>query len=360
MKALMIRLVVSLGVVATLGVNVAHADKSMAEAAKEVNTKMVKLFGSGGFRGLAAYGTGILVSKDGYILTINSPMLDTRDLRVHLSDGRRYHAKVIVSEPILDVALVKIDTVDELDLPFFDIAATAKQPLVKAGRAIMASSNTFEIATRSEPMSVQRGIVAAYTKLKGKRGVFAADYQGDVYVLDAITNNPGAAGGAVTTRSGQLLGLIGKELRNELTNTWLNYAVPVQATLSVVEDDGKKRTISIAEIVAKNKDYRVVNIDRSKAKQRNYHGIVLVPNVVEFTPPYVEAIHRDSPAAKSGLKPDDLIVYVDGLKIASINELNEMLSRVPPNQDVRLEVRRGDDLTTISLKMAEPKTKKKQ
>src|SRR6516162_6776211 len=75
------------------------ANPSMAEVAGQVNRKMVKLFGAGGFRGANAYGTGVLVSPDGYVLTASSLMLDTADLRVHLSDGRRYQAKVVVAEP---------------------------------------------------------------------------------------------------------------------------------------------------------------------------------------------------------------------------------------------------------------------
>src|SRR5437868_3591262 len=74
---------------------------TLAAVTDEVNGKMVKLFGSGGFQGLNAYGTGIVVSPDGYVLTVASPLLDT-DLRVHLSDGRRLTAKVVVAEPELD------------------------------------------------------------------------------------------------------------------------------------------------------------------------------------------------------------------------------------------------------------------
>ena len=76
--------------------------------AGDVNKKMVKLFGAGGFKGLPSYGTGILVSPKGYILTVNNHILTTVDLRVHLYDGRFYHAKVVAREPGLDVALVKI------------------------------------------------------------------------------------------------------------------------------------------------------------------------------------------------------------------------------------------------------------
>lgn len=336
----------------------AQADQSFAKAAEKVNGKLVKLFGSGGFRGLASYGTGILISPDGWILTVASPMLDTQDLRVHLADGRRYHAKVEKIEGVLDVALVKIDTKDELELPYFDIAAVAKKKPVEAGTQILGFSNQFQIATRDEPMSVQRGLVSAFTKLKGKRGIFQADYSGDVYVLDAITNNPGAAGGAITNRDGELLGIIGKELRNELTNTWINYAIPIQAAIEVVEKGGTKRTVTVVEMATKLDKYVVALTEEIKDKKANYHGIVLVPNVVDFTPPYVEGVDRESPAAKAGLKPDDLIVYVDGLKVASINELNDMLDRIPPTELVRLEVRRGDELTTISLTMAQPLKKK--
>src|SRR5262245_45354278 len=87
----------------------APADDSFADVTDEVNKKVVKLYGSGGIRGLHSYGTGVLVSKDGYIFTINSHILDTRDLRVHVYDGARYHATVVAREPELDVALCKID-----------------------------------------------------------------------------------------------------------------------------------------------------------------------------------------------------------------------------------------------------------
>src|SRR5262249_37558733 len=167
---------------------------------EEVNRKMVKLFGSGGFRGLNSYGTGILVSADGYVLTVASPLLDTPDLLVHLSDGRRLNAKVVVAEPQLDAALVKIDKVD--DLPFFDAAEAAKGTLAQPGDWVLAFSNQFQIATRDEPMSVQHGVIAAYSKPHGRRGIFDAPYTGDVYIIDAVTNNPGAGGGALTTRRG--------------------------------------------------------------------------------------------------------------------------------------------------------------
>src|SRR5262245_20757381 len=72
----------------------ARADESFDKVCREVNPKLCKLYGSGGYKGVASYATGIVVSPDGYILTVASQMLDTPDLRVHLYDGRRFHGKV--------------------------------------------------------------------------------------------------------------------------------------------------------------------------------------------------------------------------------------------------------------------------
>src|SRR5215207_8547546 len=96
----------------------AAAQTPFHEVTRQVNQKLVKVYGSGGFRGLVDYGTGIVITPDGFVLTAASHLLDTPELRVHLADGRRCQAKVVVIEPELDAALIKIDKVE--DLPYFD------------------------------------------------------------------------------------------------------------------------------------------------------------------------------------------------------------------------------------------------
>jgi S1-C subfamily serine protease len=324
---------------------------------KQVNQRLVKVFGSGGFRGLAAYGTGIVISPDGWVLTVAGHLLDTPELKIHLHDGRRAIARVAVVEPGLDAALLKIDKVD--GLPYFDLAAAAKTSRAEPGDWVLAMSNQFEIATRDEPLSVQRGVIAAYSKLHLLRGIYDAPYQGDVYVLDAITNNPGAAGGALTTQTGELLGIIGKELKNGLSNTWVNYAVPIGATVEVRQGE-QTVTLSLPDFVAKGMrgEYKPTIREKSAEGPGGYHGIILVPNVVERTPPYVEDLAPGSPAAKSGLKPDDLIVYVDGEPVVSIATFREIMSKTRPGMTVRLDVRRGEKLVPIELTLGEmPKRK---
>ena len=335
-----------------------RSDDSFAGVAEEVNKKVVKIFGAGGIRGLHSYGTGVLVSADGYIFTINSHILDTRDLRVHLYDGTRHHAKVVAREPELDIALCKIEKKVEIE-HYFDVKKAAALPELEPGTGILGFSNQFQIATRDEPVSVQRGVIQAYAKMAGRIGVFETAYHGNVYFVDAITNNPGAGGGVITTRKGELVGLIGRELRNELTNTWMNYCVPFNATAETPGKDGKKVRTSILDLWEKKDKYNPIP-KRDVVKTQTYHGILFVPNVVERTPPYVEEVVPGSPADKVELKPDDLIVYVDGRPVPDINTLNSILATYGPGTPMKLEVQRGDKLVSVTLTLEKPPEKKKE
>ena len=341
---------------AALAVSYQAGEMSLNDVVQKVNPKMVKIYGSGGFKGLPAYGTGVLVSPNGYVLTVANHLMETTDLRVHLYDGTRLPAKLIAMEPELDIALLKIGTdkskID--DLPFYDIVAAAKTPLATPGTSILAFSNQFQIASRDEPVSVMKGTIAAYARLFGRIGIFEAPYSGNVYVVDAITNNPGAAGGIITNRMGDIIGIIGKELRNEQTNTWINYAVPVNAELQIKLADGSAKKISITNLIEKKEAYKPVTKASKSTGGGGYLGIVYVPNVVDRTPPYIEYVEPGSPAQKAGLLPDDLIVYVDGLPVVSVNSLLELMQKYRPQERIQLEIRRGDKLQTISLQVESP------
>jgi serine protease Do len=333
------------------------ADVSFAAVARQVNPKVVKVFGAGGYRGVVAYCTGVLISADGFILTVYSPTLDSRNLRVHLYDGTRHEVELVAAEPALDVALLKIKDAErfkELPLAYVDLSKPAAVPQV--GDWVLAFTNAFEIATRDEPMSVQRGVVAAVTPLAGRRGVHEAPYKGTAYILDAITNNPGANGGLLTTRRGEPLGLIGKELRNTLSETWVNYAMPFPVltdfATKAMRGEYKSSTRSDAEI--------------AKVDKRAYHGILLVPDVLDRTPPYVEDILPDSPAAQAGLKTNDLIVFLrvprpdnpaeaEERVVTSCKTFKETLATLDPGTAIKVVVRRGDQLLSLDLTLGQPK-----
>jgi S1-C subfamily serine protease len=338
----------------------ARCEESFADTVERVNNKVVKIYGAGGFRGVSSYGAGVLVSPEGHILTVATQMLETRDLRVHLANGDRYHAKIIAVEPELDLALLKIEEGGVKTPNYFDVDIESKKPLAEPGTGVLAFSNLYKIADRGEPVSVQRGVISAYSRLRGRRGIFQAPYDGDVYFVDAITNNPGSGGGPLTTRDGkQLLGLIGKELRNTLSDTWINYAVPLQGKMTI-KGEKEMRTITVSEFVdlAMKGKYQPPPRPEKKKGKNLYTGIILVPNVVERTPPYVEELLPNSPAARAGLRPDDLIVYVDGEQVVSIKEFKEAMDRYDAGAELKLEVRRGDKLTTLNLKVEDQPKKK--
>ncbi len=331
------------------------ADVSFAEVVRRVNTKVVKIFGGGGFRGIQAYCTGVLISADGFILTVYTPTITVGEIIVHLYDGTRHRAELVAAEPTLDVALLRIterDRFKDQPLEFVDLAAP--MPAVEVGTWILAFTNAFEVATRDEPVSVQRGLVAAIGPFAGRKGVFQAAYQGQAYFLDAITNNPGASGGLVTTRGGEPIGLVGKELRNTLTATWVNYAIPLPVVKSFA-------------LAAMRGEYRRVATPEPSARPNfgAYHGIVLVPDVLDRTPPFVESVHPGSPAALAGLRPDDLILFIrvplpgpgewDERVVHSCKMVHETLAGVPPDTTIKVVARRGGQLVSLDLTLAAPR-----
>jgi len=334
----------------------ATAADPYAATAEKANAKLVKLFGAGGFRGAESFGTGVIISPEGHVLTAAAPFLDGRELRLHLPDGRKVAFKVKVIEPEFDAAVLEIVPAKKdaapLDVEFFDVKAEAAKMNVQTGDWVMALSNMYNVATRDEMLSVQRAMVTAVGKLTARRGAFEVPFHGDVFYLDTITNNPGSAGGALVTRKGDLIGLIGKEFRNTQTDTWVNYAMPLN-TKADVTIKGVKKTYTLAEFADLAIQGKWIKSERPEPKDTKgptaYTGIVFVPRVVERTPPYIEQVDSNSPAARAGLKPDDLVIYFDGEPVYSTDTFRDLLKRYGPGDKVQIEIRRGDKLTAISL-----------
>lgn len=308
----------------------------IVEAIAQVQPKMVKLYGAGGLQGLEAYQSALLISPQGHILTAWTYVLDTDYITAVLWDGRRLEAKLVGADPRLEIAVLKVEAAD---LPYFDLTKSVEADV---GTRILAASNLFGVATGNEPVSVQHGTVAAKTHLQARRGVFETPYNGPVYVLDVVTNNPGAAGGALLTRRGELVGVLGKELRNALNNTWLNYAIPIQQLRSSVEQIRAGKFVAQRPEEAKKP---------SKSLNLAVLGLVLVPDVVDRTPPFVDEVIAGSPAAKAGLQPDDLVVLVGDRLIQSCKALSEELQYIDIEDKVRLTVVRGQDMKEYVLQV---------
>ena len=313
----------------------ASAAPSLASAAASVQPKMVKIFGAGGIRGLEAYQSGFLISAEGHVLTVWSHVLDTDYLVAVLNDGQRFEAKVLGADPELELAVLKIDAT-ELDYFALDQSTSAVR-----GARVMAFSNLYGVATGDEPASVQRGIVVAKTLLDARHGVFETPYRGPVYVVDAVTNNPGVQGGALTDHRGRLLGMLGKELRNAVNSTWLNYAIPIdelRASVDAIRAGKSRPQQRPAEERRPADGWKLADL-----------GLLLVPDVLERTPPYVEDVRAGSPAAAAGVRRDDLVVFVGEQLVQSCRSFVDEIVRIEPEATVKLVLLRGQELVTVEI-----------
>ena len=186
---------------------------SFRNVVRQVQSKLVKIVGGGGVQGWGSYQSGVCISEDGYILTSWSYVLEAENVWVTLDDGQKFTGTLVGYDPQIEIAVLKIDA-NGLSHFKLDSAVTAN-----LGARVLAFSNLYGVATGDEPVSVQTGVLSAKTKLSSRRGAFESAYNGDVYLVDAIINNPGANGGVLCDRKGRLLGVIGKELRDNNLDT---------------------------------------------------------------------------------------------------------------------------------------------
>ncbi len=293
--------------------------------------KVVKLYGAGGLRGLEAYQSGILVSPDGQILTAASTVLDSEQIDCVLDDGRRYEARLVGIDPRRELAVLQIMG---SDLPSFILE---KEPAeVPPGTRVVALSNMFGVAAGDERVTAQRGVVAAIVPLEARRGAAEAAFRGDVYVLDCTTNNPGSAGGALIDASGRLLGMLGKELRSTATGIWINYALPAAELAKGSEEILTGGVAAAASGGGTPFDVRLL-------------GAILVPDLLDRTPPFVESVDPESVAAKAGLAPDDLVIAVAGRAVTTRVGVEEALGALATGDPVRWTVIRNGRLVELDL-----------
>ena len=330
-----------------------------ADAAIELAARtVVKIYGAGGFRGLEAYQTGFLVSPEGHVMTAMSTVLDSEEIDCVLDDGRRFTASLVGIDPRREMALLKLDAEGLPWVPLdgsrleesravADAEAAAAEPvaaarprqarLVAPGTRVYALSNLFGVAVGDERVSVQQGVISAVVPLAARRGAYEAPYDGQVYVLDFTVNNPGSAGGLLVDVLGQPAGMLGKELRSTTAGIWLNYAIPLPEVAASFESLLSGRPAA-SEAMAEQRPF-----------DTRLLGFLLVPDILEKTPPFVEAVIEATPAAAAGLREDDLLVAVGSQSVTSCAAVAEELARIDEGEPVRVSVIREGRIVEAAL-----------
>ncbi|EEF62733.1 DegQ family serine endoprotease [Pedosphaera parvula] len=266
-------------------------------------------------------GSGVIVNKDGYILTNNHVVEDADEIKVSLNDGREFTAKVIGRDPKTDIAVIKIDA---KDLPPITIADSDK---IEVGDISLAIGNPFGIG-----QSVTMGIISATG-----RGNVGVDYE-DFLQTDAAIN-PGNSGGALVDADGRLIGINTAILSRSGGYQGVGFAVPINLARNVMESLIKNGRVVRGFLGVSIQD---LNPSLSKTFKLPDEKGALVGDV-----------SPDSPALKAGIKSGDVILTFNNKPVSDSRHLKLQVAQTTPGSSVPVKVLREGKEQTLKVLLKE-------
>ena len=307
----------------------AALETPFATAIRSATPRVVKLYGASIGRE-QGYGSGILISSDGRIVTTLSILLESPSIRVVLSDGRRFAGRVVARDARRQLAEIRIDA---NALPYFELGDSTH---LEPGDWIISAANPFKVAVGPEPVSFMAGVFSGRAALAARRRAQDFAYTGQVLLTDIIVATPGSAGGALVDIRGRLVGLIGKAVIDTRTNTWANYGLPVEEIAAFVNhgDEDPRQT---------------ADADSPSASALPRLGLRLFDVGGRVRPAYVERVQPGSAARRAGIRSGDLILSVAGTPVASCEEFDEAMRELHSNQSIEVVVKRGEKVLSMPL-----------
>jgi serine protease Do len=270
-------------------------------------------------------GSGVIVSKDGYILTNNHVIDGAETINVTLPDRRDpLTAKLVGADPKTDLAVLKIEADGSLPALLF-----GDSDKIEVGDVVLAIGNPFGVG-----QTVTSGIISA----RG-RGVGLADYED--YIQTDASINPGNSGGALVDARGKLIGINTAILSPSGGNLGIGFAVPINMARGIMDS-----LISNGKVT------------------RGYLGIMIQPltqelakafNVKEGQGVLVGDVVADGPGAKAGLKSGDVVIAFNGREVDDPRHLRLKSAQTPPGTTVKLSVLRDGKRSDIEVKLGELK-----
>lgn len=278
-------------------------------------------------------GSGIIISQDGYIVTNNHVVENASKVTVGLSDKRQFDATIVGTDPLTDLAVVKIDA---SNLP---VAFLGNSENLKVGQWVMAIGNPLSLSS-----TVTAGIVSAIGR--GQLGLIRDSYGVENFIQTDAAINPGNSGGALVDLSGAVIG-INSAIASGGGGTYIGYgfAIPINLAKAVSQDliaHGKVSRGYIGINIGEVDDALAKSLGMDKPK-----GII------------IQGIVEDGAASKSDLRAGDIILDIDGREVNKPNELQSYVAALTAGTTVKLKIyRNGETLERkVTLKARDEDSK---
>ena len=271
-------------------------------------------------------GSGVILTADGYIVTNNHVIDEAERLEVTLNDNRTFDATVIGTDPMTDLALIKIDASDLPVIPMGDSEG------LKVGEWVLAVGNPFGFTS-----TVTTGIVSA--KARSITGVTHSRPMGiESYIQTDAAVNPGNSGGALVTLDGELIG-INTAIYSQTGNyAGYSFAIPTSIVKKIVSDLRQFGTVQRAVL-----GIAISDLTNEIAKEK---GITAVTKGV-----YVNSVNDRSSAREAGIEEGDVITAVNGVTTGNYAQLQEQLAKYRPGDKIKVTFVRDNSTKTVDVKL---------
>ena len=282
------------------------------------------------------FGSGVIISKDGYIVTNNHVIDGADEIVVKLNDNREFKGRVIGTDPNSDLALVKIEGDDFPTVPIGDSDA------LKVGEWVLAVGNPFNLTS-----TVTAGIVSAKARTLGVYGIGGVES----FIQTDAAINQGNSGGALVNAKGELVGI--NAVLSSPTGAYAGYgfAIPASVMTKVVSDLKQYGTVQRALLGIKGTSL-AGDGDMMSDQPIDKSGATLADKRKEFgvvDGVWVREIVDGGSAAGSDIKVDDIIIGIDGKKVQNFADLQEAIAQHRPGDKVTVKVMRDKKEKNIDV-----------
>jgi len=259
------------------------------------------------------FGSGVILSPDGYIVTNNHVIEDAKKIEVTLDDKRTFKAELVGSDPTTDLALLKINA---NNLPYLIFGDVSK---VHLGDWVLAVGNPFNLTS-----TVTAGIISA----KGRNLGILGDqkYKIESYLQTDAALNPGNSGGALVNLQGELVGINSAIISPTRGYSGYSFAIPEDIAKKVVTDLEKYGQVQRAIM-----GVTITDVTATLAKEKHLNKIEGV---------YIEDVTAGGAADEAGIKAGDVVLAVNGIKTNSVAELQEEISLYRPKDKINVLIKR--------------------